>query len=240
MTKQSAAAALMMATCGASACGQTEPVRPGIPTTAAPPPATSTSAAPAPLQEDPGAENGVAITRAVAVLRPTRDSNVRGTITFTARKGTETLEVKADVTGLAPGKHAYHVHQFGDCSSDYGKAAGTHFNFAGSSENPGEKIDRITGNLGELEAGNDGRASETTTVACATLQGRYSILGRSVIVHEKGNDPKSPPMGAAGGRLACGVIGVADADAATAAAPSTPGAARGGDAFVGTGAMRVP
>jgi superoxide dismutase, Cu-Zn family len=220
MGQRIAAAMIMTATCAAYACDRTEPVTPDVQPTPPSPPATATAAEPAPLQEDPGAENGAPITRAVAVLRPTQNSKVHGTITFSARKESDTLEVKADIRGLPPGAHAYHVHQFGDCSSDDGKAAGTHFNFAGSSENPGEKIDRITGNLGELAAGKDGKASATANIARATLQGKYSILGRSVVVHEKGNDPKSPPMGAAGGRIACGVIGVADADAVAAAAPA--------------------
>ena len=42
----------------------------------------------------------------------------------------------------------------------------------------------------------------------ASLAGPYSRLGRAVIIHEKGNDPSSPPIAAAGGRLSCGVIGV--------------------------------
>ena len=36
-----------------------------------------------------------------------------------------------------------------------------------------------------------------------------SIIGRGVIVHEKADDLKSQPTGDAGGRVACGVIGIA-------------------------------
>jgi Cu-Zn family superoxide dismutase len=41
------------------------------------------------------------------------------------------------------------------------------------------------------------------------LSGADSIIGRAVIVHEKADDLKTQPTGNAGGRLACGVIGVA-------------------------------
>ena len=41
------------------------------------------------------------------------------------------------------------------------------------------------------------------------LLGPDSIVGRAVIVHEKVDDLKTQPTGNAGGRLACGVIGVA-------------------------------
>jgi Cu-Zn family superoxide dismutase len=41
------------------------------------------------------------------------------------------------------------------------------------------------------------------------LSGANGILGRAVIVHEKADDLKTQPTGDAGGRLACGVIGLA-------------------------------
>jgi Cu-Zn family superoxide dismutase len=41
------------------------------------------------------------------------------------------------------------------------------------------------------------------------LSGADSIVGHAVIVHEKVDDLKTQPTGNAGGRLACGVIGVA-------------------------------
>ena len=41
------------------------------------------------------------------------------------------------------------------------------------------------------------------------MSGEKSIIGRGVIVHEKADDLKSQPTGDAGGRVACGVIGIA-------------------------------
>jgi Cu-Zn family superoxide dismutase len=41
------------------------------------------------------------------------------------------------------------------------------------------------------------------------LSGDNSIVGYAVIVHEKEDDLKTQPTGDAGGRIACGVIGVA-------------------------------
>jgi hypothetical protein len=42
-----------------------------------------------------------------------------------------------------------------------------------------------------------------------TMSGEKSIIGRGIIVHEKADDLKSQPVGNAGGRVACGVIGIA-------------------------------
>lgn len=144
---------------------------------------------------------------AIAVLRPVGDSGVHGTVRFEEEKGQ--LHVVSDVYGLPPGPHAYHVHVYGDCTGPGGKRAGTHFNFVGSSLHPPKDVDRITGNLGELVAGPDGHAHADAPVPLARLDGPKSILGRAVIVHAKANDPSQPPIGAAGARIACGVIGVA-------------------------------
>jgi Cu-Zn family superoxide dismutase len=40
-----------------------------------------------------------------------------------------------------------------------------------------------------------------------SLEGANTVLGRGVIVHEKADDLKTQPTGAAGGRVACGVVG---------------------------------
>jgi len=141
--------------------------------------------------------------RAVAVLHPTAGHGARGVVHFTANAD-GTLEVKSELSGLAPGVHAYHVHVYGDCSAPDGKSAGEHFAFA--SEDPSQ---HITGDLGELTADASGNARHTGRVERAS--GLDAIVGRAVVVHEHGNDPSQPPDGDAGARVACGVIGVAPA-----------------------------
>jgi superoxide dismutase, Cu-Zn family len=158
------------------------------------------------IKEDPGKAASPAISRAIAVLHPTQGQKVQGIVAFTQTP--EGVRVNAEVAHLPSGKHAYHVHLYGDCSGPQGKTAGTHFNFQGPSKAPPDQIDRITGNLGNLEANADGNATAETVIEQVTLHGPYSIIGRSVVIHAKPNDPSSPPMGAAGERLACGVIGI--------------------------------
>jgi Cu-Zn family superoxide dismutase len=218
-------AAITAIACALYACDRADRGQGTDPGAMKPPVETNTQAAQTPpataqpqvLAEDPGAADPKPVAKAVALVSPTKGKTTHGTVTFTTRQGGG-VDVKAELAGLPKGKHAYHVHQFGDCSGDEGDTAGTHFNFQGSSQNPGEHIDRITGNLGELDVGADGKAMATATIEKASLQGAYSIIGRSVVVHEKGNDPKSPPMGAAGGRLGCGVIGIAAGDSPGSAA----------------------
>lgn len=147
------------------------------------------------------------VARAVAVLNPTENSQVRGLVTFT-KVGSE-IRVVADVTGLTPGKHGFHIHEFGDCSAKDGTSAGGHFNPATQPHGAPTDTQRHVGDLGNLEAGADGKAHLEWADSKLALGGVSSIIGRGVIVHASIDDLKTQPTGNAGARLACGSIGVA-------------------------------
>ncbi len=150
------------------------------------------------------------LTKAVATLVPTKDSKVMGSVTFTKAPGG--VRVVARVSGLAPGLHGFHIHEFGDCTSPDGSAAGSHFNPAGAPHAGPDAAARHAGDIGKLEAGAEGVASIDYVDAGAGFEGQGSILGRGVIVHVSADDFKTQPTGNAGGRLACGVIGAAKAE----------------------------
>jgi Cu-Zn family superoxide dismutase len=149
-------------------------------------------------------------TKAVAVLHPTQGSSVQGRVTF--NKAEAGVKVSLRVTGLTPGKHGFHVHEFGDCSAPDGASAGGHFNPTGDPHAAPADAKRHTGDLGNVEADQDGAAALDYVDARAALEGPESILGRGVIVHANADDLKTQPTGNAGGRVACGVIGVAQAE----------------------------
>jgi Cu-Zn family superoxide dismutase len=146
-------------------------------------------------------------TKAIAVLHPTAGNNVTGLVTFT--KSGDEVKVVADVAGLTPGKHGFHIHEFGDCSSSDGSSAGGHFNPTHKQHGAPDASDRHAGDLGNIEADASGKAHLEWSDKVMKLSGADSIVGRAVIVHEKVDDLKTQPTGNAGGRLACGVIGVA-------------------------------
>ncbi len=146
-------------------------------------------------------------TKAIAVLHPTQGSKVEGTVTFT--KTGDAVKIVADFTGLTPGKHGFHIHEFGDCSSPDGKAAGGHFNPTNNPHAGHEAETRHAGDLGNVEADSSGKAHLELTDKTMMMSGENSIIGRGFIVHEKADDLKTQPTGDAGGRVACGVIGVA-------------------------------
>lgn len=145
-------------------------------------------------------------TKAIAVLHSASGSQVAGTVTFT--KTGDTVQVTADITGLTPGKHAFHIHEFGDCSAPDAASAGTHFNPTKKPHGAPDATEHHVGDMGNLEADSSGKAHLELKSNMLKFSGETSILGRSVIVHEKVDD-WSQPVGNAGGRVACGVIGVA-------------------------------
>ncbi|MGD2099280.1 MAG: superoxide dismutase family protein [Desulfobacterales bacterium] len=150
---------------------------------------------------------GDKISKAVAVLHPTQGNDVRGTVTFSQMSNG--VEVEADITGLSPGKHGFHIHAFGDCSAPDGKSAGGHYNPTDQPHAGPNQAKRHMGDLGNIEANNSGKAHYQRVDSHLVLNGPDSIIGRGVIVHGGTDDLKSQPSGAAGPRMACGVIGVA-------------------------------
>jgi Cu-Zn family superoxide dismutase len=135
---------------------------------------------------------------------------VKGTITFRQTEGG--VAVTANVTGLEPNsKHGFHVHEFGDPSSDDGSAMGGHYNPEGHAHAlpASGDAERHAGDFGNLEADADGNATFNMTFENISLAGKKNpILGRGLIVHEKPDDG-GQPTGNAGGRIAQAVIGVA-------------------------------
>lgn len=144
--------------------------------------------------------------KAIAVLHPTNGNNVKGIVRFA--KTADGIQVEAEIEGLKPGKHGFHIHQYGDCSSGDGKSAGGHFNPEGAAHAGPDHEKRHIGDLGNITADENGKATFSRLDKVLHLNGEDSIIGRGVIVHADADDLKSQPTGAAGGRVACGVVGV--------------------------------
>lgn len=144
------------------------------------------------------------ITSARSTLHPTKGNHVTGTVTFTTVDGG--IRVVADLEGLKPGEHGFHVHEFGDCSAPDGSSAGGHFNPTKKEHGSPTQSERHVGDLGNITADADGKAHYDRVDSVIKLNGPESIVGRSIVVHEKIDDYVSQPTGNAGGRLACGVI----------------------------------
>lgn len=140
---------------------------------------------------------------AVAYLKPLKDSKIQGKVTFT--KVANGVKIIADVDGLSPGKHGFHIHEYGVCEDD-GKTAGAHFNPGKTEHASPESSVRHVGDLGNLIADDEGHAHYQRIDKVISLEGENSIIGRSLIIHADPDDFKTQPAGASGTRICCGVI----------------------------------
>jgi Cu-Zn family superoxide dismutase len=155
------------------------------------------------------AADSPAAQQAVAVLHPTADQHCHGVVRFT-QEG-ESVKVVAELEGLTPGhKHAFHIHQYGDCSAPDGMSAGGHYNPEGHQHGLPDTENRHAGDLGNVQADEQGKAHYEITVNNISISGQKNpIVGRAVIVHAKPDDG-GQPVGNAGARIGCGVIGIAN------------------------------
>lgn len=158
-------------------------------------------------QHDPQGGHSPVTLKAICVLHPSGDNKVSGTVRF--EKVSDGIKVTVEIGGLTPGKHGFHIHEFGDCSSKDFNSAGGHFN--PSMKTHGGPMDemRHEGDMGNIIADQSGSARIEYVDQKMSLDGPASIIGKSVIVHEKEDDLKTQPTGNSGARIACGVIGIA-------------------------------
>jgi superoxide dismutase, Cu-Zn family len=141
---------------------------------------------------------------ATATLKPTSGNTVAGTVTFT-QKG-DKVAVAAEVTGLSPGPHGFHVHEKGDCSAPDGMSAGGHFNPGSKPHGDPATPDHHAGDMPQLVADASGSAKLSAELSPMTIGGASDIVGKAVIVHKDADDFKTQPTGNSGARVACGVI----------------------------------
>lgn len=142
---------------------------------------------------------------ATAKLTATQGNRVNGVVTFT--QSGDKLLVLAEVSGLTPGLHGFHIHEKGDCSAPDGTSAGGHFNPSGKMHGSPEYDNHHAGDMLQLVADANGNARQGVYIEGVTLSdGANGIIGRSVIVHAAPDDFKTQPTGNSGARQACGVI----------------------------------
>jgi Cu-Zn family superoxide dismutase len=115
-----------------------------------------------------------------------------------------------EATGLTPGWHAIHVHEKGDCSSKDFNSAGAHANPQQHAHGALDKEGMHAGDMPNVWAHADGVSKSQFFLHGVRLKGDAGLLdedGAAVVIHASADDHSSQPSGAAGDRVACGVIG---------------------------------
>lgn len=146
------------------------------------------------------------VTQAVAVIHPAEGQEVNGTVTFSKEKNG--IRVHAELSGLSAGKHGFHIHTYGDCSTPDLSSAGGHYNPNNNDHGAPTDQNRHMGDMGNVEAGDNGNATLDYIDNHIKLNGPNNVIGRAIIVHQGEDDLTSQPSGNAGPRIGCGVIGI--------------------------------
>merc|ERR1719481_217994 len=122
---------------------------------------------------------------AVAVLV---GDKVSGIITFSQTGGpTSPVHVYGNLTGLTPGKHGFHIHQYGDTTQGC-KSMGGHYNPLQLRHGAPSDHNRHIGDLGNIIADTKGEAVIYIKDTHLGLNGLSSIIGRGVVVHSGEDD----------------------------------------------------
>jgi len=136
------------------------------------------------------------------------DGGDRGTVTFAQTPAG--VVITAELTGLPPGVHAFHLHQTGACTPDFG-AAGGHYNPAGAEHGFMAAGGPHAGDMPNIHVPDSGNLTiEVLNPNVSLGESDPATLfdddGSAVVIHDGADDYSSQPSGAAGNRIACGVV----------------------------------
>ena len=135
--------------------------------------------------------------------------------TATLVEGPQGVMIHLTARGLPPGPKAIHIHSVGNCDdgSEGFVASKGHLNPAGRPHGLMNPEGPDAGDLPNLFVHADGSVEAEFFTTFASLDGkggRAAILdadGAALVIHENRDDHSSQPIGGAGGRFFCGVIG---------------------------------
>lgn len=140
-------------------------------------------------------------------LVPASGSLVSGRLTL--RPMGDGVHLTGEIGGLPRNStHAIHLHEKGDCSAADASSAGGHFNPA---NHPHGRIGTGAHHAGDMNniVSDASGVAKVDHHSSGTVLGGGALndaIGRAVVVHAEPDDYTSQPSGAAGARVACGVI----------------------------------
>ncbi len=150
------------------------------------------------------------VTVTMKAVGPSGVGDLLGTIVF--QDMASGLRIQPSLSGLAEGRHGFHVHQNPACGVKEkagepvaGLAAGGHFDPGKAGAHAGPVGTGHLGDLPVLYVDDKGRANRA---AYASRLKTSNLAGRSIMIHAGGDNYSDQParLGGGGARVACGVV----------------------------------
>jgi Cu-Zn family superoxide dismutase len=120
------------------------------------------------------------------------------------------VKITLAVKGLTPGDHAIHVHETATCTAPDFKSAGGHFNPDHKKHGKDNPEGAHAGDMPNFTVDAKGGSTASVIAPGVTLEdGDHSVFtggGTALVIHAGSDDLKTDPAGAAGDRIACGLI----------------------------------
>lgn len=130
------------------------------------------------------------------------DGEARGVFTLTLAPGG--VLVTANLKNMPEGQHAFHLHANPSCSDSF-NAAGGHYNPKGEPHGFFNGKGYHLGDMPNIHVGKTGKLKIENFIHGLILSPNIPPPG-TLIIHAGGDDYISQPSGAAGARIACGII----------------------------------
>ena len=141
------------------------------------------------------------------------EKKIKGTIVIQEDLINKNVIISVNLSGIPPGLHGFHIHEYGDLREGCSSLC-QHYNPKNKNHGGPNDKERHVGDLGNIEANKKGIVNMKFVDKEVKLRGKYSVIGRSIVIHEdpddlgKGNHKDSKTTGHAGKRIACGIIGI--------------------------------
>ncbi|MBI3184840.1 MAG: superoxide dismutase family protein [Myxococcales bacterium] len=154
----------------------------------------------------PGAAPKAPPPSGAAATAELKDAQGKVVGTATLRQTQAGLLVSVDIFGVPSGPHAFHIHETGKCEPPF-KSAGAHFNPAGHQHGFENPKGAHGGDMPNLFVPADGKLkAEVITTSAALDEKLFDADGAALVIHATSDDYRTDPAGAAGDRIACGII----------------------------------
>ena len=121
------------------------------------------------------------------------------------------VSFRVRASGLPHGVHGIHVHPLGRCDPPDFSTAGTHWNPTNKQHGLNNPNGPHAGDLPNVTVAANGVLSQTVVLPNATMAQLLDADGSSIMIHASADDYVSQPAGNSGAKIACAVIGPAQA-----------------------------